>query len=81
MYSKCRICAQVPVINTAFVLKSGTSLEPFLSQVISRMIKSTADPSGTQSPSTTAMSTSVSDIYDTVETKHIQTLLRSLTSH
>ena len=72
LYSKCQIYSQVPVINTDFVLNSGTNLEPFLSQVISRIIKSTADPSGTQSPSTTATSTSVSDIYGTVETTHIQ---------
>lgn len=65
-------CAQLPVINTAFVLKSGTSLEPFLNQVISRMIKSTADPSGSQSASTPATSKFASDIYGTVVTKHIR---------
>jgi len=70
--SNCQNCAQVPVINTAFVLKSGTSLEPFLNQVNSRMIKSTADPSGSQSASTPATSKSASDIDGTVVTKHIR---------
>ena len=69
--SKCQNCAPVPVISTAFVLSSGTSLEPFLSKVSSRMIKSTADPSVSQSASTSATSKSASDIYSTVATKHI----------
>ena len=70
--SNCQNCAPVPVINTAFVLNSGTNLEPFLNQVISRMIKSTADPSGSQSASTPATSKSASDIDGTVVTKHIR---------
>jgi len=71
-YSKCQHCAQLPVISTAFVLNSGTNLEPFLSQVISRMIKTIADPRGSQSASKPATSKSASDIYGTVETKHIR---------
>jgi len=69
--SKCQNCAQVPVISTAFVFNSGTSLEPFLSQDISRMIKTTADPSVSQSVSTPATSKSASDIYCTAATKLI----------
>jgi hypothetical protein len=68
----------LPVISTAFVLNSGTSVEPFLRQVISRTIKIVVDTSGSQSASTSA--TFSSDIYSTVELTKM-TYIRLVTWH